>query len=289
MSSWLGAGGPRIRLLGECRMGDAGRLTYRKGWALLAYLAVERTRSHRRSLIAAMLWPDLPHPAALTNLRQVLTDLNRAIVAVAGEGVLLIDRETVRLCPDASHGLLDIDLLEISSRACHVSGSMAAQKWLQEAGEMLEGVDPEQCEEFCEWLSGARSWVWQRLLKSLQSACDEAVASGDLRSAVGFVRRQVALDPWREVQQRRLMTLYRQLGEPDIALNCYRQLERSLRRELAIEPEMATRMLALEIARGAGCTVPVGGVRPRSAAAPCHGRVVSTVIRRRRHAIPRST
>ncbi|MGW8127694.1 MAG: AfsR/SARP family transcriptional regulator [Stenotrophomonas sp.] len=126
MSAWPGNAQPLIRLLGQCRIGDGGRLAYRKGWALLAYLAIERPRMHRRSRIAAMLWPDLAPGAALTNLRQVLADLNRAIVAVAGEGVLLIDRENVHLCPEASQGLFDIDLLEpaqiVGNRRARVAG-----------------------------------------------------------------------------------------------------------------------------------------------------------------------
>ena len=54
MSAWNGNRPPLIRLLGECRIGGdehPQRLTYRRGWALLAYLAVERKRAHPRSQI----------------------------------------------------------------------------------------------------------------------------------------------------------------------------------------------------------------------------------------------
>lgn len=245
MSAWPGHVQPLIRLLGECRIGTAarpGRLVYRKGWALLAYLAIERPRVHRRSRIAAMLWPDLPHGAALTNLRQVLTDLNRAIVAAAGEGVLLIDRESVRLCPDASQGLFDIDLLEPAPPA-----GDRTREWLGEAGELLEGVSLEPCDEFCEWLPGARTWARQRLLKALERARDAATAAGDVEHALGLARRLTVLDPWDEEGQRGLMRLYQQMGKPGMALECFRMLERHLRRELDVEPQMATRMLAMEI------------------------------------------
>ncbi|WP_433852400.1 AfsR/SARP family transcriptional regulator [Stenotrophomonas nitritireducens] len=247
MSAWPGHVQPLIRLLGECRIGTAarpGRLVYRKGWALLAYLAIERPRVHRRSRIAAMLWPDLPHGAALTNLRQVLTDLNRAIVAAAGEGVLLIDRESVRLCPDASQGLFDIDLLEPALPA-----GDRTREWLGEAGELLEGVSLEQCDEFCEWLPGARTWARQRLLKALERARDAATAAGDVEHALGLARRLTVLDPWDEAQHRSLLALYLRLGETGLALSWYRSLERGLRRELAVEPHPATRALGMEIER----------------------------------------
>jgi DNA-binding SARP family transcriptional activator len=254
MSAWPGDSQPLIRLLGECRIGSTGRLVYRKGWALLAYLAIERPRVYRRSRIAAMLWPDLAHGAALTNLRQVLTDLNRAIVAAAGEGVLLIDRETVRLCPVASQGLFDIDLLEPTLPA-----GLHARQWLEDAGELLEGVSLEQCDEFNEWLPGARAWALQRLLKALERARDDAAACGNLEVAVNLARRQVLLDPWDEAQQRSLMRLYACRGEPETALDCYRILERGLEQELAVKPQMATRTLAMEIAQRHAHAAPLRG------------------------------
>lgn len=259
MSAWPGDAQPLIRLLGECCIGSAGRLIYRKGWALLAYLAIERPRIHRRSRIAAMLWPDLPHGAALTNLRQVLTDLNRAIVAAVGEGVLLIDRETVRLCPEASQGLFDIDLLEPVALVGAMPASRRSQAWLEDAGELLEGVALEQCDEFSEWLPGARTWVQQRLLKALERACEEAATAGNLDAALSLARRQVMLDPWDEAQQRSLMRLYACRGEPDMALDCYRILERGLEQELAVQPQTATRTLAMEIAQRQAHVVPLRG------------------------------
>ena len=182
MSAWNGNRPPLIRLLGECRIGGdehPQRLTYRKGWALLAYLAVERKRAHPRSQIAALLWLDLGQQAALTNLRQVLRDLNRALLATVGEGVLQVDRETVRLCPQASYGLLDIDLLESEG---------ADGVWLQDAGELLDGVVLERCDDFSEWLLGARSWVWRRLLGTLERARDDAAAGNNLELAVRLDR-----------------------------------------------------------------------------------------------------
>lgn len=250
MNAWIDNRPPLIRLLGECRIGDDARpqrLAYRKGWALLAYLAVERTRAHRRSEVAALLWPELEQQAALTNLRQVLCDLNRALIAAVGEGVLLIDRETVRLCPDASYGLLDIDLLESNTNATTSGKVMLSRHWLASAGELLEGLAPESCEEFCEWLAGARGWLRQRLFNALEYASREAAEAGNTELAVLLSRRHVALDPWDEVQQRALMRLYLGMGEPRLALDCYRALERSLRRELQVEPQAATRALAAQM------------------------------------------
>ena len=47
--------------------------------ALLAYLAVEAERSHRREVLAGLLWPDWPNRSALSNLRYALSNLRRVI------------------------------------------------------------------------------------------------------------------------------------------------------------------------------------------------------------------
>ncbi|MCL7715145.1 AfsR/SARP family transcriptional regulator [Stenotrophomonas mori] len=253
--------GVTIHLLGECRItgttGQRLRLAYRKGWALLAYLAVERSRTHRRGTVAAMLWPDLPQAAALTNLRQVLADLNRTLTAATGRRLLVVDRDTLRLCPAASQGVFDIDRLEAGPPAC------TGQAWLEDAGELLDGIALEECEAFCEWLPGARMWAWQHLLRALDAARDQAEASGGLDAALRIARRQVALDPWDETRQRHLMRLHARLGEPDRALDCYRLLERGLARELALEPQAATRTLAQDIARRQARSTHAGRLRHR--------------------------
>jgi DNA-binding SARP family transcriptional activator len=46
--------------------------------ALLAYLAEEADRPHRREVLAGLLWPEWPDPQALSNLRYALSNLRRA-------------------------------------------------------------------------------------------------------------------------------------------------------------------------------------------------------------------
>jgi DNA-binding SARP family transcriptional activator len=47
--------------------------------ALLAYLAAESDRPHRREALAALLWPDWPQQSAMSNLRYSLADLRKNI------------------------------------------------------------------------------------------------------------------------------------------------------------------------------------------------------------------
>ena len=52
---------------------------YDKVRALLAYLAVESDRPHRRDSLVGLLCPDWPDRAACTNLRNALANLRTAI------------------------------------------------------------------------------------------------------------------------------------------------------------------------------------------------------------------
>ena len=50
-----------------------------KALALLAYLAVESPRVHRREHLAGLLWSDQPETKALHSLRQALSSLRKAL------------------------------------------------------------------------------------------------------------------------------------------------------------------------------------------------------------------
>ena len=73
-----------------------------KARALLIYLAVERSRAHRRQALAGMLWPDYPEEGARANLRHALANL-RQVLGEDGNEVpfLLVEGETLQLNPES--------------------------------------------------------------------------------------------------------------------------------------------------------------------------------------------
>ena len=79
---------------------------YNKARALLAYLAVEADRAHTRDTLVGLLWPDLPHDAARTNLRQALADVRQAIGdATASPAYLHITRDAVQFNTGSTYTL----------------------------------------------------------------------------------------------------------------------------------------------------------------------------------------
>ena len=59
-------GSPQVLLSGEDAIGPRAD----KALLLLSYLAIESHRSHRRSALASLFWPDRPREQALQDLRQ---------------------------------------------------------------------------------------------------------------------------------------------------------------------------------------------------------------------------
>src|SRR5262249_39950655 len=86
---------------------DASAVTgfaYDKVRALLAYLAIEADRPHRREALVGLLWPDLPEQAARNNLRQALVNLRQTIGDHGAEPrFLLITRETIQFNRASDH------------------------------------------------------------------------------------------------------------------------------------------------------------------------------------------
>jgi DNA-binding SARP family transcriptional activator len=68
-----------------------------QAWALLAYLAVEAKRSHRRDALAGLLWAECSHTRARHSLRQGFDSQIRVVP------LQRIERETVQLSTPATY------------------------------------------------------------------------------------------------------------------------------------------------------------------------------------------
>ena len=91
-----------IRLLGPFEVRLDGKLITDfesvKVQALLAALAAEASRAHRRDFLAGLLWPDWPQKSAMSYLRHALAHL-RSIIGDREASVpfLNISRQTIQL------------------------------------------------------------------------------------------------------------------------------------------------------------------------------------------------
>lgn len=215
-----------VQLMG-CGEGMPVGLHYRKGWALLGYLAIESGRQHSRTSIAALLWPELDERAALTNLRQVLVDLNRYCERVLGPGVLVVQRTAVGLHPDGA-SLLDVDVIQQS-----VEQSFDV---LLQGREFLQGMEDIAGVDFQCWLEGVRQILDAQLTGAAEAACDVLIVNRQWRRALPLVKALSQRDPWNEANARRMMLIHAGSGMRSAAISVYKRFEDSVRRELGVHP-----------------------------------------------------
>lgn len=252
----------QLRLLGGFaldRDGKPCKLAYEKGRALLAYLAMEPARTHTRSSLASMFWPDLAHDAALANLRQVLHSLRQTLNAASPAPPLLqVDRESVRL--DADTGLA-VDAVEFSAAPSPCPATpdpsqcvpcLACMESLARlfGGEFMDGFALPESPDFDEWLQVQREALHLHALGRLVrlSDCHERMGSCD--KSLPFAQHFLELEPWNEEGLRRVMRLLALNGQRANALAQYEAFCRTLKKDLGVLPADETHMLAERIRRG---------------------------------------
>lgn len=236
---------------------------YDKVAALLAYLAVERERVHRRESLAALLWPDQDERAARHSLSQALWSMRRAVAN--GDDplpLLLLTRDTVQLDP-ASDMQSDVAAFEAHVRAVdeHVNehavdrlcrgcvNHLEQAVALYRGPFMQTGVQPD-CVAFDEWVLLTRERLHQSACRSLDGLIRYYDQRGDASMAITHARKLLELDPWREATHRQLMGLLAATGQRSAALEQYERCRRLLRDELGVEPEQETTAEHLRIRAG---------------------------------------
>jgi DNA-binding SARP family transcriptional activator len=213
--------------------------------ALLAYLAVESDRPHRREVLAGLLWPEWPDRDALSNLRNALSDLRRVIGdRTADPPLLLITRDSLQFNA-ASDNWLDVAAFTDLTSLEEQSGLENAIALYQ--GSFLDGFCLGDCAAFEEWILFTR----ERLARQVSSALHHLAAAyeqhGEYEQAQSFARWQVELEPWDEVAHQQLMRTLALGGQRSAALVQYETCRRSLAEELGVEPAEETTTLYEQI------------------------------------------
>lgn len=228
---------------------------------LLAYLAVESDRPHRREELAALLWGDLPEDAALNNLRKSLHHLRQVLGdSDSANPFLIVSSKTIAFNLQSDQSL-DVTTFAsaIQQMQAHshrrAETCLRCQSWLIQAvnlykGDLLQGFNLPDAVAFDEWMLVKREQLRQQMLIGLQRLTDIFERRGEYGPAQRYARQQAALEPWREVAHRQLMTVLARSGQRAAALAQFEVCRKALHAELGVEPEAATLALYEQIKRG---------------------------------------
>ncbi len=228
-----------------------------KSRALLAYLAVEHGRPHRRESLASLLWPDQSDELARQSLRQALSHLKQAL---GGGKFLLISPQDIQLNPQ-SDVWTDVGVVESLQQACERHPHRSQGRCLpcldrQEqllkyyTGDFLAGFPSQNSESFEEWVILTRERLHQKAMNAHIALAGIHEHRGDLTASLKHIREQIHLEPWREEAHRIAIRLLAQMGERSSALLQYQTCQRLLEKELAVSPSAETTALYEAIQKG---------------------------------------
>ncbi len=229
--------------------------------ALLAYLAVEAGRAHRRETLAGLLWPDCPEQVARHNLSQALFNLRLALGDhTARPPYLLITRAAIQINRESDYWL-DLDQFNAfyaawekdRSRESGDPSNLLPQ--LEEMvqlyrGELLQQFYLEDSAEYEEWILVQRESLHQRAMNALTTLANEYELRGDFQAAHRYALRQLELDPWREEAHCQIMRVLAFDGQRSAALAQFESCRKVLAAELGVEPSPTTRDLYEQIRLG---------------------------------------
>jgi predicted ATPase len=231
--------------------------------ALLAYLALETPRPHRREALAGLLWPEQPEAKAREDLRQALYLLRQAL----GEEFLQVTAQSIQLNAAAD---ITVDVLEFTAlvegcrRHSHrsLAGCRTCAARLERAvalyrGELLAGFFPRDSTALEEWMTVRREQLRDQALWALEALAEHHARLGDYARMKQLARRQIEIDPLSEVGHRQLMRALTWSGRPNAAVAALESLRKLLERELGVPPEDET--IALGETLRAGRLAPPGG------------------------------
>lgn len=230
-------GTPRLSL-GDESLDD---VFYEKVEALLAYLAVEHNRPHRREVLAELFWPELSDDHARSNLRYALYKLRDALQDKQNAiPFLLVNRTSIRFNPDSEHYLDVTHLTEAFEQSLRPDSGLGIEE-LDQLCKLYRGDFLEQCtltenEVFYEWLCNKRDILHRYQLILLGKLIEMYTEQANYDLALHHAHQFITLDPLDESGYHRLIELLAHSGKSTKAIEAYNNLSHLLNMELGIRP-----------------------------------------------------
>lgn len=251
-------GTPRLTL-GGTSLDD---VFYEKVEALLAYLAVESNRPHRREVLAEMFWPNLSDDHARSNLRYALFKLREGLKDKENQiPYLIVSRTSIRFNPDSDFYLDAADLGDTFEQSLRPNFSLTIEH-LEHLSSLYRGDFMEQStltenELFYEWLCNKRETFHRYELIVLGRLIERYTENADYDLALHHAHRFITLDPLDESGYHRLIELLAYSGKNTKAIEAYNNLSHLLNMELGIRPNEESTELIRSLLHRKNSNVPI--------------------------------
>lgn len=211
-----------------------------KAQALLAYLFLFRSSPVSRQRLAFTLWPDVSEQHAYGSMRKTLHSLRSRVPQL--DRFVTSDRHSIHWLPEAP---ISVDVATFESL---IARREFTQDALQQVSQLYRGPLLPDLDE--EWLTVRRT-EYQLLFQGyLREGIAQLEAQRHYADAITLTQRLLELDNYNEDVQRTLMRLQALHGDRAAALRTYHSFAKTLRRELAVVPDVETRTAYQRILKG---------------------------------------
>jgi DNA-binding SARP family transcriptional activator len=223
---------------------------------LLAYLLLQRQRSHSREVLAGTLWSDNGQKSARACLNTALWRLRNSIEGYAHPDspfLLMSQHGEVRFNSSSSYWL-DVEVFEnlldhLPSRSPQGVDETQIQQAEQAValyqGDLMEGY-------YEDWILRERERLRNRYLSSLAYLMSAHRLNRNLEASLEYGKKILQQEPLREEIHREMMRLYTQAGQRALAIQQYEICRAVLKDELDITPMPETERLFRAITQGSG-------------------------------------
>lgn len=241
----------RVKLLGGFSVSvghrtiEGGTWRLRKAAALVKLLALAPGHHLHREQAMNLLWPDSGRKSASGSLRKALHAARRTFDPEVGSRYLVSEHESFVLSPKGDLWV-DVEAFEEAAATARRARSPAAYRAALHlyVGDLLP---EDRYEEWTETRRGELRRLHLSLLLELAGLYEER---GEYGPALEALRGAIVEEPALEEAHAALMRLHALRGRRRDALRQYERLREALSRELAAEPEAATRRLREDIGAG---------------------------------------
>lgn len=255
----------KLSLLGTPRVilptGEAARFTVDNALLLLAYLALNPAKAHRREELAALFYTDSTEKQASQNLRQTLKRLRQTIKDDDDPRIYLLGTIQSLQFNAGSPYWLDVNEFQalIAStqqhrhrrlEACRDCMAQLAQAVELYRGDLLEGIGRRDDSPLVDWLETTRHNLQRQAVNALHALARHYLARRQFAQTEQCTTRLLHLDALDEEALRLQMHTLVLRGERNQALKRYGQFRHKLQAELDLEPAPETVKMARSIQAG---------------------------------------
>lgn len=232
-----------------------------KARALLAYLAVEVDRPHRREELASMLWPDRSTQAALSSLRQELYSLRKALSDHgSGNPYILFTNHEIQFNSESDYWLDVAEFMALidSYRSHHPENDSVCENCVEKIraaielykGDFLRGFSLPNCISYDWWQLSQQEVYHHAAIDALSKLVIYYESRHDYLKMSNYAQKKIELEPWWESAHRQRMRALALAGQIAQALRQYEICRDILSQEFGLEPTAETTRLYWQIRQG---------------------------------------